>query len=89
MWSLAVENEPKRTRKAKIVDAMKKGENNPYVVLSIAKIFWKEKKYEKARKWLNLILFKDGKIFGIGCKYRRYLGLLLEIHFDTGRINSS
>lgn len=48
---MAVENEPKRTRKAKIVDAMKKGENNPYVVLSIAKIFWKEKKYEKARKW--------------------------------------
>ena len=24
---------------------MKKGENNPYVVLSIAKIFWKEKTY--------------------------------------------
>lgn len=62
LWSLAVENEPKRTRKAKIVDAMKKGENNPYVVLSIAKIFWKEKKIEKARKWLERSLALDPNI---------------------------
>ena len=51
---MAVENEKKRTRKAKIVDAMKKGENDPYIVLSIAKIFWKEKKLDKALKWYNL-----------------------------------
>lgn len=70
LWSLAVENEPKRTRKAKIVDAMKKGENNPYVVLSIAKIFWKEKKIEKARKWFIKNEFKVREIFGIRSKYR-------------------
>ena len=48
---MAVQFEQKRTRKAKIVDAMKKGENNPYIVLSIAKIFWKERKFDNARKW--------------------------------------
>ena len=30
---------------------MKKGENDPYIVLSIAKIFWKERKFDNARKW--------------------------------------
>ena len=30
---------------------MKKGENDPYVVLSVSKIFWKEKKLDKAKKW--------------------------------------
>ena len=30
---------------------MKKGENDPNMVLSVAKIFWKEKKMDKARKW--------------------------------------
>jgi pre-mRNA-processing factor 6 len=52
---LAIENEKKRTRKAKLVDAMKKGENDPYIVLSVAKIFWKEKKLDKAKKWYFLI----------------------------------
>ena len=33
---------------------MKKGETDPYIVLSIAKIFWKEKKLDKALKWYNL-----------------------------------
>ena len=35
---------------------MKKGENDPYIVLSVAKIFWKEKKLDKAKKWYFLIL---------------------------------
>ncbi len=35
---------------------MKKGENDPYIVLSIAKIFWKEKKLDKALKWYNIII---------------------------------
>ena len=46
------------------------GENNPYVVLSIAKIFWKEKKIEKARKWFIKNEFKVREIFGIRSKYR-------------------
>ena len=62
IWALAVEQEKKRTRKAKIVDAMKKGENDPLIVLSIAKIFWREKKMDKARKWLERSLALDPTI---------------------------
>ena len=32
---------------------MKKTDNNPHTILSVAKIFWKEKKYGKARKWFE------------------------------------
>lgn len=41
---------------------MKKGENDPYIVLSIAKIFWKERKYDHARKWLERSLALDPNI---------------------------
>ena len=66
---------------------MKKGENNPYVVLSIAKIFWKEKKYDKARKWYYKNN-QDGKVFSFRRKYWRFVGLLLEICFIIGWANS-
>ena len=48
LWALAVELEPKATRKSKIFEAIKKCPDDPYVNLSVAKIFWKENKHEKA-----------------------------------------
>lgn len=49
LWAMAIELEPKSTRKTKLVGALKQCENDPLVILSIGKIFWKEKKMEKAR----------------------------------------
>eukprot|EP01015_Nassula_variabilis_P018439 TRINITY_DN3004_c0_g1_i8.p1 TRINITY_DN3004_c0_g1~~TRINITY_DN3004_c0_g1_i8.p1 ORF type:complete len:185 (-),score=57.91 TRINITY_DN3004_c0_g1_i8:74-628(-) len=68
LWALSIELEPKATRKAKSVDAMKHLENDPHVVLAVAKLFWKEKKYEKARKWLERVIILNPK-FGDGWAY--------------------
>jgi len=53
LWALSIEMEPKQLRNAKSVEALKHCDNDPYVILAVAKLFWKDRKYEKARKWLD------------------------------------
>merc|ERR1719409_1333223 len=53
LWSRAIELEAKSAQSAKSVDALKKCENDTYVIVAVAKLFWKDMKTAKARKWLN------------------------------------
>lgn len=53
LWALAIELEPKAQRKAKSLDAIKSCDNDPFVIVAVAKLFWKERKLEKARKWFE------------------------------------
>ena len=53
LWALAIELEPKATRKTKIVAALKNCENDPLVLTAVAKLFWKEKKLDKAIRWIE------------------------------------
>lgn len=53
LWALAIELEPKTTRKTKIVAALKCCDNNPLVLTSVGKLFWKEKKLDKAKRWVE------------------------------------
>ena len=60
LWALAIEMEPKSSRTAKSVEAMKICDNDPYVILAIAKLFWKEKKFDKTEKWLERCVLVNG-----------------------------
>lgn len=53
LWAIAIELEPKATRKTKIVAALKNCENDPLVLTSVSKLFWKEKKLDKAKRWIE------------------------------------
>ena len=53
LWSLAIELEPIKQRKSKALQAIKAWEQDPYVAISLAKQFWKEKKYDKTQRWLK------------------------------------
>lgn len=53
LWALSIETEPRHLRTAKSVEAMKHCDNDPFVILGVAKQFWREKKLEKAKKWLD------------------------------------
>jgi pre-mRNA-processing factor 6 len=53
LWSRAIELEAKSSQNAKSVDALKKCENDTYVIVAVAKLFWKDMKTAKARKWFN------------------------------------
>ena len=51
LWSEAIFMENKPQRKTKSVDALKKCEHDPHVLLAVAKLFWAERKIQKAREW--------------------------------------
>lgn len=45
--------EARPQRKTKCMDALKKCEHNPHVLLAASKLFWCERKLSKARSWFN------------------------------------
>ena len=51
LWSEAILLEARPQRKARSTDALKKCENDPYVLVTIARLFWSERKTDKARNW--------------------------------------
>ena len=44
---------PRPLQKRKSIDALQKADTDPYVVLSVAKLFWHDRKYDKAQKWFE------------------------------------
>lgn len=53
LWAEAIEMAPRQQRKTKSVDALKKCDQDPFVVAAVAKLFWHDRKVDKARSWLN------------------------------------
>ncbi|KAG8513272.1 Pre-mRNA-processing factor 6, partial [Galemys pyrenaicus] len=51
LWSEAIFLEARPQRRTKSVDALKKCEHDPHVLLAVAKLFWSERKITKAREW--------------------------------------
>lgn len=56
---------PRAQQKRASFTALKKKDNDPAVCLSVAKLFWQERKYSKARKWLERTVQLDAD-FGDG-----------------------
>ncbi|CAG2062381.1 unnamed protein product, partial [Timema podura] len=53
LWAEAIFLEPRPQRKTKSVDALKKCEHDPHVLLAVSKLFWCERKITKCREWFN------------------------------------
>eukprot|EP00741_Cyanophora_paradoxa_P005336 tig00000880_g5175.t1 len=53
LWAEAIGLEERPQKKARSVDALKRCENDPHVVLAVAKLFWSDRKIDKARSWFN------------------------------------
>jgi len=62
LWAEAIFMEPKPSRKTKSVDALKKCEHDPIVLLAVSKLFWSEGKHQKCRDWLNRVLKLDSDL---------------------------
>lgn len=59
LWAEAIFMEPRPGRKSKSFDALKKCEHDPRVLLAISKLFWAERKINKAREWFNRTIKTD------------------------------
>lgn len=53
LWAEAIDMAPRPQRKSKSVDALKRCDQDPYVIAAVAKLFWQDRKVDKARSWLN------------------------------------
>ena len=53
LWSETIFIVDRPQRKTKSVDALKKCEHDPHVLLAVSKLFWTERKTQKCREWFN------------------------------------
>ncbi|OMO59771.1 RNA-processing protein, HAT helix [Corchorus capsularis] len=53
LWAAAIEMAPWPQRKTKSTDALNKSDHDPHVIAVVAKLFWHDRKVDKARVWLN------------------------------------
>ncbi|KAG6816969.1 hypothetical protein H0H87_001284 [Tephrocybe sp. NHM501043] len=53
LWSMAIWAEARPMRKARSVDALKKSKYDPVILCTVARLFWQERKIEKARQWFE------------------------------------
>ena len=53
LWAEAIAMEARPQQKAKSLDALRRCDNDPHVIVAVASLFWRDRKIEKARKWFE------------------------------------
>ncbi|KAJ8624261.1 hypothetical protein MRB53_032791 [Persea americana] len=53
LWAASIEMVSRPQRKTKSMDALKRCDYDPHVIAAVARLFWHEKEFEKARNWFN------------------------------------
>src|SRR6266851_5087464 len=77
LWSMAIWAEARPQRKARSVDALKKCADDPLVICTVARLFWAERKIEKARQWFDRAVSAGpdfGDTWGWWLKFERQQG---------------
>lgn len=59
LHSHSVWSEPRPVRKARSVDALKKTNNSVVIILTVARLFWGDRKVDKARDWFTKAVSAD------------------------------
>lgn len=53
LWAISIWNEPRPGRKSRSADALKKTNDDANIITAIARLFWTDRKIEKARTWFE------------------------------------
>lgn len=53
LWAASIQMVPRPQRKTKSADALNKCDHDAHVIAAVAKLFWHDRKVDKARSWLN------------------------------------
>jgi pre-mRNA-processing factor 6 len=81
LWSMAIWAEARPQRKARSVDALKKCADDPLVICTVARLFWAERKIEKARQWFDRAVSAGpdiGDAWGWWLKFERQHGTAVQ-----------
>lgn len=72
LWEEAIFMESSKQRRSKSVDALKKADNSPHVLVAVAKLFWQEGKDTKAREWFKRAVALDPDLGDIWANYYKF-----------------
>ncbi|KAI8384838.1 PRP1 splicing factor, N-terminal-domain-containing protein [Radiomyces spectabilis] len=78
IWTEVIFMEARPQRKARSIDALKKCEHDPVIVTTVARLFWTDRKIEKARAWFQKAVQIDpdyGDAFAWWYKFELQYGL--------------
>jgi pre-mRNA-processing factor 6 len=76
LWSMAIW-EARPQRKARSVDALRKCEADPLVICTVARLYWADRRIEKAREWFERVVSAGpdlGDAWGWWLKFERQHG---------------
>lgn len=76
LWSESIWHlEPRTQRKPRSLEAIKKCENDPILFVTVARVFWGERRLEKAANWFEKAILLDSDL---GDTWAWYLKFLLQ-----------
>ena len=84
LWSMAIWQEPRPTRKSRSADALRKAADDPLIICTVARLFWAERKIEKARQWFERAVKTNpdlGDVWGWWLKFERQHGIPVSALF--------
>ncbi|KAJ5322180.1 hypothetical protein N7541_007460 [Penicillium brevicompactum] len=83
LWSERIWHlEPRSQRKARGLEAMRKCDNDPVLLIAIARVFWAERNLEKTMTWFEKAIVSDSD-YGDGWAY--YYNFLMEYGTEEKR----
>jgi pre-mRNA-processing factor 6 len=81
LWSMAIWSEARPQRKARSVDALRKCEADPLVICTVARLYWADRRIEKAREWFERAVSAGpdlGDAWGWWLKFERQHGMAAQ-----------
>ncbi|KAL3471710.1 PRP1 splicing factor, N-terminal-domain-containing protein [Aspergillus californicus] len=74
LWSESIWHlEPRAQRKARSLEAIKKVENDPILFITVARIFWGERRLEKAMTWFEKAIVSNSNLGDAWAWYYKFL----------------
>ncbi|KAL5337859.1 PRP1 splicing factor, N-terminal-domain-containing protein [Aspergillus crustosus] len=74
LWSESIWHlEPRAQRKARSLEAIKKVDNDPILFITVARIFWGERRLEKAMNWFEKAIVSNSDIGDAWAWYYKFL----------------
>jgi pre-mRNA-processing factor 6 len=74
LWSESIWHlEPRTQRKPRSLEAIKKVDNDPILFVTVARIFWGERKLEKAQNWFEKAILVDSDLGDTWAWYYKFL----------------
>ncbi|KKK25598.1 hypothetical protein ARAM_005105 [Aspergillus rambellii] len=74
LWSESIWHlEPRAQRKSRSLEAIKKVDNDPILFITVARIFWGERRLEKAMTWFEKAIVSDSDLGDAWAWYYKFL----------------